>query len=490
MQLQARLPLGEQVALYGLGAFTVSGLSIADPAAQADLSFTDFDIPPVFPVLYRVYDQEPLGTVTIKNDGEVAVDNVEVRLDMESYIDNPKLSATIDRLEPGEERTVALAALFNEDVRSISEGDQVAAEVTADFRVDGSPGTDQETVSVEFYDRNAIRWDDDKKIAAFVTTRDTELQPFVRPLASAVRRNRIAAVSENLQMAMMMFNALLEAVGVPTAFLTIPGHIFSAFRLDMNHDQALATFRRPDEFIFREDEDGESVWVPFEVTLLEGEFVDAWATGARQWREYAAAGRAQFFSTAEAWESYVPVSYTGDEDLAALDQDTMAAAFSETVNSFVRREIADREITLRERIEDNPENVRLRNRLGALYARFGLSAEAKAAFEEVLRQQEYAPSLANLGNLAFLDGDLQDAQEYYERALDVDDDYRLAILGIARVSHSLENYGTVRRYYDQLKEVDPALADQFAFLELRGEAAARASDAAQMTGRMVWGEEE
>ena len=48
----------------------------------------------------------------------------------------------------------------------------------------------------------------------------------------------------------ILFSALLEAVGVKTAFITIPGHIFMAFALNMNEETARATFLNPDELIF------------------------------------------------------------------------------------------------------------------------------------------------------------------------------------------------------------------------------------------------
>lgn len=511
---------------------------LLDPTAGANLGFSEFEVQPIFPVLYKYYDTVPIGSVVVSNNGEMTLDEVEVRLNMTTYIDNPKLSERITSLAPGESVTVPIFALFNEQVREITEGEKVAAIVSADFRVEEIEASDQETFTVEFYDRNAVRWDDDRKVAAFVTTRDAELQPFARQLAALARQNRRPGVSANLQSAMFMyagmveqglayvidpssayeelsqnpfavdfvqfprqtlaykagdcddlsvcFSALMESVGVETAFITTPGHIFVAFRADLRESDLQRIYTRPQDFIVREDG---SVWVPIEITVLDRGFNQAWEIGARQWREASAAGAARFYPTNEAWSVYQPVAYTGNEELSSLDGEAIASGVAQSLELFVQREVAPRELDLLSRLDQRPGDPRLLNRLGALYARYGLIDKAEQAFIDATEQRNYTPSLVNLGNIAMLQERLLDAQRYYERALDADPGNVYALLGVARASHGLENYGTSSRYYEQLAEIDPQLAEQFSYLELRGEEAARASDAVQLRERMLWDEE-
>jgi hypothetical protein len=61
-----------------------------------------------------------------------------------------------------------------------------------------------------------------------------------------------------------------------------------------------------------------------------------------------------------------------------------------------------------------------------------------------------------------------------------------ALLYVARVNHDLENYGEVRVAYDALKKLDPALAAQFGYLDLRGEEATRAASLSQAKELMFW----
>ena len=52
----------------------------------------------------------------------------------------------------------------------------------------------------------------------------------------------------------------------------------------------------------------------------------------------------------------------------------------------------------------------------------------------------------------------------------------------------MENYGTVRKQYDKLKKLDPELASRFAYLDLKGDEAVRAAEAAKIKEAVVWAE--
>ena len=89
----------------------------------------------------------------------------------------------------------------------------------------------------------------------------------------------------------ILYSALLESIGIETAFITIPGHIFMAFSLNMVPEEARKAFYRDDDLIYLE----ESSWVPVEVTELSGGFLNAWKTGAREWREGVSKNQQGFF---------------------------------------------------------------------------------------------------------------------------------------------------------------------------------------------------
>jgi hypothetical protein len=62
------------------------------------------------------------------------------------------------------------------------------------------------------------------------------------------------------------------------------------------------------------------------------------------------------------------------------------------------------------------------------------------------------------------------------------------LLCIARANHELENYGTAQKAYADLKKIDPTLAAQFAYIDLRGSESTRAADVSGAANTVIWAE--
>jgi tetratricopeptide (TPR) repeat protein len=533
--------IGTTVRVSGAGGGVVPAVTVpplmrpSTLPAGGMLRIADVRLEPVFPVLFKYYDNHPVGSVKVTNTSSRPLEAVEVRLAMEQYIDSPKLSGRIDRLAPGQSEKVTLSVLFNDKVLSITEGTKVAARIGVDYRVHGSSGHDSETITLELYDRNALRWDDDRKVAAFVTAKDDEVQRFAKNAASVSRRGQRDALSTNLQLAMVLlaslkehglsyvvdpkssykelsadkaavdyvqfprqtlqfkagdcddmsatYCALLEAVGVPTAFITVPGHIYTAFQLDMDAGQARSAFSMPDDLVFGGDG---RVWVPVETTALKEGFLQAWTIGARQWREHASSGRAQLWPTAEAWGTYAPVAFSaGSFQVGGPSEASVHAAFAAELERLVTREIRGREAPLLAALQRQDDPV-TRNRLGVLYARYGLTDKAREQFAAVVARREFAPALVNLGNLEFLAERTAEAIPFYERAVKADGLNAAALIALARARYAQEDFGAARRTYEQAVAIDRGLAERYGYLAQRGEQAQRASEAARLSA--LWGE--
>jgi len=501
---------------------------------SGNIEFMDAHLDRVFPVLYKYYDTHPIGRVEIVNKGREPVENLEVRLSLAQYMDAPKLSARIDRLEPGEKTEIDLYALFNDSILSITEGAKLSSELTADYTVAGVNGSDTSTLTLETWDRNALSWDDDRKIAAFVTARDEEIQRVSRNVASIVRDEGLTGFDSEFQLAMAIFgavdvfgctyvidpsssyaelsgdaeavdsvqfprqtlqyragdcddlsatfNALLEAVGVETAFITVPGHIYSAFRLNISPAEAKRTFSRSHDLIFMDDG---SVWIPVETTAVREGFLSAWALGGREWRESDADGKAGFFSVRKAWETYEPVAFSiSNYELEVPDRDEVAYLFSKELEDFIDQEISSRERSLMVKLEKDPKDKRSLNSLGVLYARYGKVDEASDRFSSAL---PYPASYINLGNLEFLAGRMETAKMYYSSAFEERTDYPAALLGLSKVAYSLEEYGEAKEYFARLTAISPELADRFTYLGGSEDQTDRASDI--VTSRIYWPED-
>jgi hypothetical protein len=492
----------------------------------------------VFPVFFKYYDEHAVGSAVITNGSENEITDIDVSLYVKQYMDNPKACRTPEGLAPGERGDVEINALFTERILEITEGTKVSAEITVEFSMNGNRYSDSYIETIRVYDRNAITWDDDRKAAAFVTAKDPSVLTFSKNVAGLIREKGTKAVNQNLRMAMalhetlslygmsyvvdpttpykelskkktavdfvqfprqtfqygagdcddlsILYTALLESVGVETALITIPGHLFMAFSVDMPPDEARKRFLKPDDLIYTEYK----TWIPVEATELENGFLRAWQTGAKQWREASARKQAGFFPIREAWSLYEPVGLPGDVYTVRIPQeDSIVSAYLQELITYIDRELYPKVAEIRSEINRTGGSPQSYNKLGVLYARYGLYDRAESEFTRVLEQQrDYVPALINLGNIHYLNGDIKNAKAYYDRAYRQAPENPKVLLTVARVNHEMENYGTVNETYAKLKQVDPDLAQQFSYLELRGDDATRAAAIGRVKEVVIWEE--
>ena len=101
----------------------------------------------------------------------------------------------------------------------------------------------------------------------------------------------------------------------------------------------------------------------------------------------------------------------------------------------------------------------------------------------------FTVNLVNLGNILYLKRDLSGALALFSEAAGSEPDNPTVLLNIARINHEMENYGNVQKSYQRLAVVAPELAEEFKYLSLRGDEAARAADAGGLKEVMVWEEQ-
>ena len=222
-----------------------------------------------------------------------------------------------------------------------------------------------------------------------------------------------------------------------------------AFSLGIAPDEAREQFNRSDNLIFT----GGTAWVPVEITLRNEGFMRAWKTGAKEWREYSAEEKAGFYPVHTGWDVFKPVGFPGAPSITYPAKEQVAEAFVQAEKTFIRQEITDEVAALQEKISES-QNVRWTNKLGVLYARYGLDEDALAQFEKVLRQRgNYYPAMINIGNIHYLRDEIEQALSYYQQAAEMAPDNPTVLLNLARTNHKLE----------KLQEVSPSLADRFAY---------------------------
>jgi len=501
------------------------------------LGITELSFTSIFPVFYSYYDDHPVGTAVLYNFEEQPAEDIELTFYVKQYMDNPKSAETPETLGPGEKAEIDICSLFTSDILEVTEGKKVSALINLSYTLDGEEKTEEFVESITVNNRNAMTWDDDRKVCAFVTAKDPAVMRFSKNVSGYIQGAGSRATCRTLRQAMAvhealdifglsyivdpttpyeelsrqasvidylqfpkqtlefkggdcddlsaLYAAMLESLGIETAFITVPGHIYMAFCLGMPPEEAREQFDRPDNLIFEEGK----VWVPLEITLRKEGFMRSWQEGAKEWRENRAKDQARLYPVHTGWEAFKPVGFPGTPALEYPEEDEVREAFVRAEKTFINQEILDDVALLRAKIDGDPENPKALNSLGVLYARYGLDDEAFAQFEKVLKvKKRYYPALINMGNIYYLRNDVEKALSYYQDAEQIAPENPTVLLCVSRTYHKLENYYGARQAYDKLKKVSPVLADRFAYLDLRGEEASRAAAAGDVEGVMVWEE--
>lgn len=519
------------------GSFHVDGL-------EQKVYLREIDFNDIFPSNYKYYDEHPIGTVIIVNEERFPIRDVSVSIFVEQYMEKPTLSSCDSPLEHGDTYKIGINALLRNDVLDLMEVSRVTAEISVQYLMNGKSRQNTTFGTLVLQNRNAIVWNDDRKAAAFVTPMSPEILKLSKGVAGMVRKKGPRTVNQNIRMAMGIFSALseyglsyvidpntlpyedavkntytvdflqypaetlgykggdcddltvlfcslLESVGIHTAFIMVPGHIFSAFSLDIPPNEAKRIFSNTNDLIFHD----EKTWVPVETTMISDSFYDAWQNGIKQWRDESQKGNATIIPMSESWKTYESSGEpTNIGSITLPDMRRIEESYDEDLAAFISRELSPQVLALKNRINTSRRSLRLMNQLGVLYARYGKIEDAKIQFRRILAMEEYLPSMINLGNILYLEQQYGEALDIFKMAEKKDKENPVVLLSLARINYEFENSALVNSYFTRASRLAPELSEQFAYLAsaTTDVSVARAGDIETLKEKVIWeyGEEE
>jgi tetratricopeptide (TPR) repeat protein len=248
-------------------------------------------------------------------------------------------------------------------------------------------------------------------------------------------------------------------LGIETALIDVPGHLFLMFRTGLKEaDRGLISLQE-DLLVVR----GGEIWIPLEATLIATSFTEAWAEGARKYREADAKKELKVLSLRQAWEKHPPVSLAPAAFKVEVPSGERATRLTERETRLLVARRLEREVQpFRLMLAANPKDDEARLQIGLIYGRNGASDVALREFEAILeRNPRHAGALNNRGNLYYFRGD-------YERALEA---YRIAEElepgdGGIRVNAALANYRLgklpeARTKYREATQLKKELANEY-----------------------------
>jgi tetratricopeptide (TPR) repeat protein len=520
--LHSLSPLSDYNGLvFGLG-FSASYRFGEDPDAPRAIRSIRFErtaLGPVFAAMQSFYVRNPAGEVTLTNTDRSPVTEVEVSFYQKGFMDSPTPAGGFATLAPGESRKVALPASFNAEVFSTEGVTPLTGEVIVAYKSRGRPAEQRQPVAYDLYDKSAIIWDDDRRIAAFITPADSAIRNYATFIRKAAGEGELPAYPAAVQFAAQAFAALgelgtvyqpdpvtpftvvqdgsravdsvnlpretlrrgsgdcddltalfaslLESVGVRSAFITTPGHIYAA--LDTQVPSASFAQVHPERGMGIAYNG--TVWVPVEITLVGRRgFLEAWRQGAEEYARYEAEpGKRGFYPTAAAQEVFRPVGLREtDLGLQYGSREKIAQAFRADMAALVDTLVA------KERLGAERSNRKQDyNRLAGLYARYGRYPQAEQALRKALALDPgFLPARLNLAGLQLANRQFAQAIVAYEAALEgfaragksSTDMAVKTLINLSRAYYETAAYDQAREVFSRAASIDKAQVEGFAFL--------------------------
>lgn len=428
------------------------------PADRAVVQVAEVTLDDLYPARLGAYATRPVGRLVLTNPSARPATGVRVTVDLPGFVTAPTVLRVAD-LGPDAVVEVPLTLALDRD-RVLAVRENTPAQATVAIAWDASApgrgdGSDRFTVPTIVFDRGALDWSLPESVAAFVTPRDPQLDRLARAVAARSERP-LAGVAEALRGPLGLFEALgalgiryqtdarnpfgatrldavafpaetlgrragdcddlsvlyaalLESQGTPTAFVLTPGHVLVAF------DTGVAVRAAERLGLATEDwfERGGRAWAAVEVTRVGRPFAEAIAAGATELRRHRdVAGGLTFVDLAEAWRAFPP--FPGE--LPAADLGAYATALDARLaasGEALAARGADARIAALEapeRLED-PDAL---NRAGVLLVERGQWRRAGAYLERAEARSGGRPDIRyNLANLRVVAGRRPEARQIY-----------------------------------------------------------------------------
>ncbi len=451
---------------FGLGLAAHYRFGEDPDAPQSEIraiKFNTGDMPPVFAAMQKVYIKKPITEFELTNIGTSKITGLELYFNQAGYMDSPTLCTEINLLEPQETVKVPLHASFNDAVFTTVDTVPLNGEIIATYTYRNRTATQTRSLTFNLQDRNSLTWDDDRKIAAFITPKDSAVRNYASFVADRAEDSNVEGLPDSLEIAIqiyhalealdlgyqsdpvspfeeaqgspmiidtvslaretlrrgtgdcdditVLYNTLLESVSVPTGIVTVPGHIYAAVNTGLAPREYMKI--HPDRNMTLVAED--SLWVLVEITMIgKSDFLEAWKTGMDEWNAYSDNKAVRnFYSTRSCQESYKPVGLQEtDIGLQYGDPETFI-----TDTNRVRERLAG--IITEPVFEDarSKNNPRTWNKAGISAAQLGSFTEAADAFSRAIKlDSEYLSPYINQGSVLFLKKDYRGAESAFNKA--------------------------------------------------------------------------
>lgn len=461
----------------------------------------------VFSNSYKIYERDGIGRVKLTNNTNKTMARLKVTFQLKDFMDFPT-EAKLDKLLPGESEEVALKAVFNNSILTLTEDSSVQAMIEASYFENGKRVSYNKNPTVNVYDKHRLTWDVRERYATFITPKDAPVMNFARSIATQFKETR-----DEIQRAAILFDALgvygltyipdpsnpyqvssgktntvdyvqfpretlerksgdcddlvglysatLESMGIDTRVLEVPGHMFMMFSTGIAADNDGYTM--DNMYVVHDDQ----LWIPVETTLLGSAFVTAWEKGSATYYKWKDKG-VTVLNVHNAWETYKPASLPdstwkpGNVTRAEIEK-----KFPNDYMSILKISSQTKTGVYLAAIKKNPSDVDAHLQLGIILAKLGDRKEAMKYFDKVISlEPKNAAALNNRGNLFMIDDKYQEAQKSYLAATMVSPKDANVWINLARAYKATGDTKKAKAAFVKAKSIDPAVNEEHRALSL------------------------
>jgi hypothetical protein len=512
--------------IFGIG-FSASYRFGTDPDAPSaiirSLEFSEIEVPDLFAAMQSYYVENSFASINITNPEKYDLENLEISFFQAGFMDTPTPVASYPVIKSSETINVPLTASFNRDVFDIEGITPLTGEIIAKYTSRGKPAEQRASITYDLYDKTSMIWDDDRKVASFITPSDSAIRNYASFIRQSCRESSVPAYSEPMQFAIQAFHALgeigclyqvdptipftevqenkmvvdsislprstlknitgdcddltvlycsiLESVGIDTAFITVPGHIYAAYNTKTPAREFAKIHPDRNMTIII---DGE-LWVPVEITMIgKSGFSEAWRTGMDQWNRYESETENRaMYKTRESQQLYRPVGLTQtDLGLQYGSPETINRNFKSEMDRIISYVVEEYSVKAKEtgRKQDY-------NRLGIIYAQFNQYNKALSAFQKVLSiDPNFLSARINMGSLQFLQENYTGArnsflsvfQKMEEQGKENTSTALKVLINLARANYLLEQFDQAEEYFTKAKNIDFEKTEMYSYLASSG----------------------
>jgi hypothetical protein len=337
----------------------------------------------------------------------------------------------------------------------VTEDSPVQAEIEASYFENGKRVIFSRSTTVNVYDKHRLTWDERERFASFVTPKDPPILNLARVVVGEFKETkdeaRLAAAlfdalgvfgltyiqdpsnpyqisagktntvdyiqfpretlerkSGDCDDLVAVYSAGLEAMGIATRVIEVPGHMFMMFATGIPADDDGYTMNNL--YVIYED----TLWIPVETTVVGNSFIKAWENGSATYYKFKDNGLT-ILDVSKAWETYKPASLPDlDWKPSGLTRANIEKKFPNDSTSVLKISSQIKTRRLLEVLKNNPTDVDTNLQMGITLAKLGDRQESMKYFDKVISlDRKNAAAMNNRGNLFMIDDKYAEAQKAY-----------------------------------------------------------------------------